>query len=109
MLFIIIYIYDIDLKQFPNIKNEKQIGFVFPIYTWGIPEPMILFAKRLLKNKVFTFGVCTCVKDADLAMKLFSKIYPFENEISPTYYMGLILFIYLLVLYLFHIFYLHLL
>lgn len=72
----------IDLKQLPNIYNEKQIGFVFPIYAWGIPEPMALFAKKLMKNKAFVFGVCTCGEDAGLAMKHFSKIYPLDSSYS---------------------------
>lgn len=39
--------YDISkLNEIPEIKKEKQIGLVFPIYAWGIPEPMILFAKN---------------------------------------------------------------
>ena len=39
------------LDKIPEIDNEKQIGFVFPIYAWGVPEPMNLFAKRLKKRK----------------------------------------------------------
>ena len=40
--------YDISiLKEIPEIHNEEQIGFVFPIYAWGIPEPMVEFVKKL--------------------------------------------------------------
>lgn len=45
-------VYDIsNMDEIPEISNEKQIGLVFPIYAWGVPEPMNLFAKRLKKRK----------------------------------------------------------
>ncbi len=60
----------------------RQIGFVFPIYTWGAPKIMADFAKRLPKPPSFTFGVCTCGGDAGLAMKQFSKLYPLNSSYS---------------------------
>ena len=53
--------YDIaTLAEMPDMQAAKQIGFAFPIYAWGAPEPMVAFAKKLVKPQAFTFGVCTC-------------------------------------------------
>ena len=71
-----------DLKDLPNMDNAKQIGFVFPVYAWGVPEIMADFAKKLPKPQVFTFGVCTCGGDAGLTMKQFSKLYPLSSSYS---------------------------
>lgn len=83
-------IYDISkLNEIPEIKKEKQIGLVFPIYAWGIPEPMILFAKKITKSNAFTFGICTCGADAGIALKKLSKIYQLDScysVIMPSNY-----------------------
>lgn len=72
--------YDISkLNEIPGIENENQVGFVFPIYAWGIPEPMEVFAKKLKATSVFTFGICTCGEDAGIALKKFSKIYRLDS------------------------------
>ena len=64
--------YDIaTLAEMPDMQAAKQIGFAFPIYAWGAPEPMVAFAKKLVKTQAFTFGVCTCGAEAGLAMKYF--------------------------------------
>lgn len=70
------------LTKVPDLSKEKMIGLVFPIYAWGIPEPMLSFAKKLRKTDAFTFGVCTCGADAGIAMKLLSKIYPLDSSYS---------------------------
>lgn len=72
--------YDIvNVNAFPDIRKEQQIGFVFPIYAWGAPEPMRDFARALPKTSAFTFGICTCGGNAGNAMKQFSKIYPLAS------------------------------
>ena len=70
------------LTEVPEIQNEKQIGFVFPVYAWGAPEPVVTFAKKLKATNGFTFGVCTCGSEAGLAMKHFSAIYPLDSSYS---------------------------
>ena len=70
------------LTEIPDIKKEKQIGFVFPIYAWGAPEPMEAFAMKLPKTGAFSFGVCTCGEEAGMAMKQFSKCYPLDSSYS---------------------------
>lgn len=75
--------YDITkLTEIPDIYNEEKIGLVFPIYAWGIPEPVAIFAKKLKKTNAFTFGICTCGADAGIALKRLSKIYHLDSSYS---------------------------
>ncbi len=75
--------YDIsELNDIPKLSYEKQIGFVFPIYAWGVPEPMNLFIKKLKKTNLFTFAVCTCGANAGLALKKLSSIYHLDSSYS---------------------------
>ena len=67
------------LSELPKINEEKQIGFVFPIYAWGVPEAMEIFAQKLEKVKTFTFGICTCGADAGISLKKFSEIYHLDS------------------------------
>ncbi len=69
-------------NQVLDFQKEEQIGFVFPIYAWGVPEPMLNFVKKLPNNKNFTFAVCTCGADAGLAMKELSKVYFLHSSYS---------------------------
>ena len=41
------------LEKTPEIRNERQIGLVFPIYAWGVPEPMLDFVKTLEKTNLY--------------------------------------------------------
>ena len=75
--------YDItSLNELPDMDGAKQIGFVFPIYAWGVPEIMAEFAKKLPWPHGFTFGLCTCGADAGHAMKRFAKLYPLHSSYS---------------------------
>lgn len=67
------------MNELPDLTDARQIGFVFPIYAWGVPELMADFAKKLPATKAFTFGVCTCGEDAGHAMKRFSRLYPLSS------------------------------
>lgn len=74
------------LKVELKIESEKYIGFVFPVYAWGVPEPMLDFVKNLKganeETTAFTFGICTCGEDAAFAMKKLSKTYPLCSAYS---------------------------
>ena len=75
--------YDIvKVNALPDICKEQQIGFVFPIYAWGAPEPLMDFVRTFPKTSAFTFGICTCGGDAGKAMKQFSKVYPLASSYS---------------------------
>ncbi|MEA5010240.1 MAG: EFR1 family ferrodoxin [Angelakisella sp.] len=67
------------LAKVPNLELQKRVGLVFPIYAWGVAEPMLSFVKKLPKTSVFTYGVCTCGEDAGLSMKKLSKIYRLDS------------------------------
>lgn len=71
------------LNQTPDLTAQKQIGLVFPIYAWGVPEPMLAFAKTLGKQlHAFTFAVCTCGAEAGYAMKKLARVYPLDSSYS---------------------------
>lgn len=70
------------MSELPDLADARQIGFVFPIYAWGVPEIMADFAKKLPATRAFTFGVCTCGEDAGHAMKRFSRLYPLSSSYS---------------------------
>lgn len=72
----------IHLTEMPDVRACKQIGFVFPVYAWGVPEVMAAFARKLERSDAFAFGVCTCGDDAGLTMKRFSKYYPLHSRYS---------------------------
>lgn len=72
----------IALDPVPDLHNEAQIGLVFPVYAWGVPEPMLAFAKSLGKTDAFTFGVCTCGEEAGYTMKKLSAVYPLRSSYS---------------------------
>lgn len=69
----------IALKEVPKLDQQKRIGFVFPIYAWGIAEPMLTFVKKLPQTNAFTYGVCTCGADAGVAMKKLSTLYQLKS------------------------------
>ncbi len=66
----------------PDLTGEARVGLVFPIYAWGVPEPMLDFVKTLPKTDGFTFGLCTCGADAGHAMKKLSKIFHLDSSYS---------------------------
>lgn len=76
-------VYDLSkLRKIPDMKEEKQIGMIFPVYAWGVPEPMLLFAKKIKQTKTFTFGVCTCGADAGKALKNLSRVCHLDSSYS---------------------------
>lgn len=60
--------YDISVIDVPDISKEKYVGFIFPIYAWGVCEPMLEFVKKLNATKAYTFAVATCGQDAGKAL-----------------------------------------
>ena len=66
----------------PDCSGEKRLGLVFPVYAWGLPEPVERFAARLPRTAAFTFGVATCGSEAGHALKLLDKIFPLGSSYS---------------------------
>lgn len=53
-----------------DLAGEGRVGLVFPIYAWGVPEPMDAFVGRLVVPEgAFSFGVCTYGSEAGRAMR----------------------------------------
>lgn len=71
-----------EAKGIPESADDRQTGLVFPIYAWGVPEPMLDFVKRLERKAGFTYGVCTCGADAGKAMKKLSRIAGLDSSYS---------------------------
>lgn len=68
--------------QTPDSLHTEMVGFVFPIYSWGIP-PLVLkyiseLPAELLRDK-YIWAVCTCGDEAGVAMKKLSR---FVNKIA---------------------------
>lgn len=73
-----------DLKFYYNIAKDERIGFVYPVYYWGLPSIVKDFIRELdIKRfgKHFTYSVATCgvltgSADEDLAKMLKRKGMP---------------------------------
>ncbi len=71
-----------DLRSLPDLQHEKQIGLVFPVYAWGLPEPVLSFVKKLTVPQCYTFAVCTCGEEAGLTMRTLNRIFPIDSAYS---------------------------
>ena len=70
------------LKHAPDLRGEKQVGLVFPVYAWGPPEPVLAFVKTLGKTDAFSFGVCTCGSEVGHALKKLAQVFPLQSSYS---------------------------
>lgn len=74
---------DSDATPALDLSGESRIGIVFPIYSWGIPEPMITFLKQTsIPESAFVYGVCTCGSEAGLAMDDLAELVPLDSAYS---------------------------
>lgn len=73
----------VGLKTVPAI-DDQTLGIVFPIYAWGVPEPVLEFVKKLSGKPTFTFGVCTCGDEAGNAMQKLSLNLPLNSAYSVS-------------------------
>lgn len=59
-----------------NRDNGDIVGFCFPVYSWGVPQPVLEFMRDLktehLKGK-YIYAVLTCGDEAGLAAEVFRK------------------------------------
>lgn len=80
------------ITDIPDTEAENIIGFVFPVYAWGIAEPMKNFARKLKKTEAFSFGVCTYGENAGKTMKKFFGEYAIDSaygiEMPNNYLLG---------------------
>lgn len=64
------------VKDLIPIPEAETIGFVFPIYSWGIPPIVTAFLEQLPKELLsdrYIWAVCTYGDEAGNAMKYFNK------------------------------------
>ena len=62
--------------------DELSVGLVFPVYAWGVPEPVLDFVKQLRGQPTFSFGVCSCGGEAGLAMDKLSQVFHLDSAYS---------------------------
>lgn len=81
----------IGLQEIPPM-DAQTVGIVFPIYAWGVPEPVTAFVKHLRGKPAYTFAVCTCGDEAGNAMDELHAIFPLDSAWSvampSNYVMG---------------------
>ncbi len=65
----------------PSLEGQF-IGLVFPVYAWGVPEPVMDFVKPLSGKPEFAFGVCTCGGEAGLAMENLRNVFHLDSAYS---------------------------
>ncbi len=62
-------------------ESDKSLGFVFPVYSWGVPPIVIDFIKRfpegmieaIKENKIYTWCVATCGDETGMAVQMLRK------------------------------------
>ncbi len=65
----------LDLKDTYKLKQGERLGFVFPVYSWGIPEFIIDFIKQIKVDGVsYVYFVCTCGDDTGRTKEQFVAI-----------------------------------
>lgn len=69
-------------EPLPDLTGERQLGLVFPVYAWGLPEPVAALAPTLPKTGAFHFGVATCGSEAGYALKKLSALFPLDASYS---------------------------
>ncbi|MBD5232266.1 MAG: 4Fe-4S binding protein [Bacteroidales bacterium] len=60
----------------PLPRPGESVGFLFPIYSWGVPPIVTEFIERLGADALsgrYVWGACTCGDEAGIAMRLFNR------------------------------------
>lgn len=62
-------------KPLPMLTNDESVGFVFPIYAWGLPRVVESFVKQLSNacGERYVYGVFTCGDDVGYTDNLLRK------------------------------------
>ena len=70
-----------------HIKEEKQVGIVFPIYAWAIPKIVRQFMNQLvIPKQAFRFIVSTCGDEVGHALKNVKDFDSYYSIIMPNNY-----------------------
>lgn len=69
-------------QPLPPSINGEVIGLVFPVYAWGLPEPVVNFVKTLVGKPAFSYGVCTCGGEIGLALNKLNSLIKLDSSYS---------------------------
>ncbi len=61
---------------FAGMADDEAIGFMFPVYSWGVPPIVTRFVREVLsplQSDRYIWSVCTCGDEAGVAMRMFSR------------------------------------
>lgn len=60
-----------------SIQGGEKVGFIFPVYAWGLPKPVVTFLKKIqfsCPSSFYTFAIATCGENIGLTMNTFKKL-----------------------------------
>lgn len=59
----------------PALEEGESVGFMFPIYSWGVPPIVSRFLHQFKENLAgrYLWAVCTCGDEAGVAMRKLDK------------------------------------
>lgn len=58
-----------------EIRKDERLGFVFPVYAWGMPEYFESFINKMrVKNVGYVYFVCTCGDDTGKTREQFISV-----------------------------------
>lgn len=64
------------------LKREERLAFVFPVYAWGMPTPVMTFLENMEISSItpyYTFAVVTCSKSIGKTMDILKKMLRQKN------------------------------
>ena len=57
------------------LEKGERLGFVFPVYSWGMPQFFETFVRNVqVENVEYVYFVCTCGDDTGLTKEAFCEI-----------------------------------
>ncbi len=64
-----------------TIKEKERLAFIFPVYAWGIPKPVVTFIENLEISQIpyYTFAVVTCGGTIGTTMNVLQKMLKKKN------------------------------
>ena len=64
---------------------QSNIGLVFPIYAWGVPEMVERFVKSIsIQGDAYAYAVCTCGDEAGNAIKKLHAVFAYKSAWSVS-------------------------
>lgn len=89
-----VYIPQAMRRTYSDSYSEEYLGFVFPIYSWGVPPIVLEFIDKLpahIFESRYMWAVCTCGDEAGAAMRKFAGAVKRVGGREPDLMMSLIM------------------